>query len=94
MIYNKMEYFFEWTESKHFNEFQYPQVVSAKQCIEYMHEARMDVLFLQMYWMAIGLLVLSVLSLLCLFSRVDSLEKKLEIYEEVSEINLNHVKLV
>jgi hypothetical protein len=84
-----MEFFFEWTESKHFYQLRYPQVVTSEQCIEYMHEARLDVLFLQMYWMAIGLVIISVLSLLCLFYRVDSLEKKIEIYEDVS-----HVKLV
>jgi hypothetical protein len=84
-----MDSFFEWTESKHFNELQYSQVVTSEQCIEYIHEARLDVLFLQLYWMAIGLVILSVLSLLCLFYRVDSLEKKIETYEDVS-----HVKLV
>ena len=91
---NKIDIFFEWTESKHFNEFQYPQVVSAEQCIEYMHEARMDVLFLQLYWMVIGLVCISVIYLMCLGNKLSEIERKLDIFEEIREINQSHVKLV
>lgn len=90
-----MDIFFEWTESKHFNSLQSPQVISAKQCVEYIHEARMDVLFLQLYWMAIGIFIVSVVSLMCLSYKVDSLEKKLDMLDIIEEVrHTNHVKLV
>lgn len=89
-----MDIFFEWTETRHSHMLQFPLVVSSEQCIQYMHEARLDVFYLQMYWMVLGTAMLSVLYLLCLGNKLSELERKLDIYEEAREIHYNHVKLV
>lgn len=89
-----MDILFEWTETRHSNILQFPLVVSSEQCIQYMHEARLDVLYVQLYWMVLGVSIISLLYLLSVGNKLSELERKLDIYEEAREINYNHVKLV
>jgi hypothetical protein len=84
-----MDMFFEWTETRHSNILNYPLLIPSDKCIQYMHEARWDVFYIQFYLLIFGFVVLSCLSMICTMQKITELERKIEIMEEVS-----HVKLV